>query len=196
MRKTHSFEIVGIGEFNEYPAKVKEVDYPSVSKSGEALVKKAVQVGIPSEFAYMDKNGVVYEKKDVFYNVNGKLVQKVNRTEKISSFKVVEKGEAMRLLESSTSFLLPSNLTTLELFKKQVGDGMALKFVFKKSSVGFKFVNAYLFEDSNELVMVTGLGNRNTAMELFKAKRNELGSASGNSEVVEVSAEDVTPTLD
>lgn len=196
MKRTHSFEIVGIGEFNEFPAKVKESEYPSVSKSGEPLVKKQVQVGIPSEYAYMDKNGVVYEKKDVFYNLNGKLVQKVNRTESISSFKVVEAGEVDNLLESSTSFLLPSNVTTLGNFRQKVGQGMALKFVYKKSSVGFKFVNAYVFEKDNELVMVTGLGNKSKAMEMFKAQLKEMATTGKQTEVVEVSAEDVAPTLD
>lgn len=197
MRRTHSFEIVGVGEFDEYPAKVKDTEYPSVSKEGVALVKKVLTQGNPSEYGWIDINGNTYTKEQVFYNINGKLVQKVNRTDKISQHKIVDVTQAIELLESDTSFLVAKSETALKQFKALVGEGKALKFNYKKSSVGFKWVNAFVFEMNGELVMITGMGNRTQALEQFKAnKKAQKESKNGMPDVVEVSADEVSPTLD
>ena len=194
MNRTHSFELVGIGEFSEVPAKVQSKDYPIVNKLGEALVKKALQVGVPSEFGYMDKNGVVYEKSDVYYNLNGQLVQKVNRTDKVKAFDIVDKSEAMNLLERDTSFLIASSLTALDILKEKIGNDKALKFVYKKSSVGLKFVKAYIYQLDNQLCMITGLGDRNKALEMFKSRLTQINDK--KTDVLEVSANDVQINLD
>jgi hypothetical protein len=194
MRRTHSFEIVGIGEFDEFPAKVKEQEYQSVNKNGEPIVKKILTQGNNSEYGWMDANGKVYRKEEVFYNVNGKFVQKVNRTDKVPAYKIVNITDAVELLESDTSFLLPRNETTLKQFNEICPEGKALKFVYKKSSVGFKWVNAFVFQISGELCMLTGLGKRTDALEQFKLSRKKAKETMP--EVVEVSADEVAPNLD
>lgn len=197
MRKTHSFEIVGVGTFEEYPAKVKEVEYPCVSKEGLALAKKVLTQGNSSVYGWIDVNGKTYSKEEVFYNVNGLLGQKFNKTEKVKKVDIVGVGEAIELLESDTSFLLPQNETTLDNFRKMVGEGKALKFNYKKSSVGLKWVNAFVFELKGELVMITGLGNRTKALEQFKeSKKAQSKSKSVMPDVVEISADEVSPTID
>jgi len=194
MRRTHSFEIVGVGEFDEFPAKVKEQEYQSVNKDGVPVLKKMLTQGNSSEYRWMDVNGKVYRKEEVFYNVNGKFVQKVNRTEKVPTYKIIEATEAMELLESDTSFLLPRNETTLKHFKDICPEGKALKFAYKKSSIGFKWVNAIVFEIKGELCMLTGLGKRTDALEQFKASKKKAKDSMP--EVVEVSADEVAPNLD
>jgi hypothetical protein len=197
MKRTHSFEIVGIGEFDEYPAKVKDAEYPSVSKDGVALVKKVLTQGNSSEYGWLDINGKVYNKEEVFFNINGKLAQKVNRTDKVIQHKIVDVVNAMELLESDTSFLIPKSETALKQFKALVGEGKALKFMYKKSSVGFKFVNAFVFEIGGELVMLTGLGKRSEALEQFKANRKaQKESKSNMPDVVEINANEIMPMLD
>lgn len=197
MKRTHSFEIVGVGEFDEFPAKVKEAEYPSVNKDGVAVVKKVLTQGNPSEYGWIDINGNTYTKEQIFFNINGKLAQKVNRTEKVTQHKIVDVIQAVELLESDTSFLLPKSETALKQFKALVGEGKALKFNYKKSSVGFKFVNAFVYELNGELVMITGLGNRTQALEQFKAnKKAQKESKNGMPEVVEINADEVSPTLD
>lgn len=192
MRRTHSFEIVGIGEFDEYPAKVKETEYVSVNKEGVPIVKKVLTQGNSSEYAWFDANGKVYPKEEVFYNLNGKFVQKVNRTDKVPNYKVVDVAEALQLLESDTSFLLPRNQTTLQHIKELIPSGKALKFVYKKSSTGFKWVNAFIFETNDELCMLTGLGKRNEALEQFKASKKQ---AKENMPETIVNADEVEPDL-
>ena len=194
MRRTHSFEIIGMGEFDEFPAKVKEQEYQSVNKSGVPVVKKILTQGNSSEYAWFDAEGKTYSKEEVFFDVNGKFVQKVNRTEKVPTYKIVSASEAMELLESDTSFLLPRNETTLKHFRELVKEGQAIKFAYKKSSVGFKWVNAFAFEINGELVMLTGLGKRSEALEQFKGSRKN--SKSVMPEIVEVSADEVAPNLD
>jgi len=194
MRRTHSFEIVGIGEFDEFPAKAKDTEYPCVNKNGMPIVKKVLTQGNSSEYGWLDADGKVYRKDEVFYNLNGKFVQKVDRTEKVPVYQLTGVSEATELLESDTSFLLPRNETTLKHFKEIVPEGKALKFAYKKSSVGFKWVNAFVFEINGELCMLTGLGKRTTALEQFKA--NKKKAKDSMPDIVEVSADEVTPTLD
>jgi len=194
MRRTHSFEIVGIGEFDEFPAKVKEQEYTACNKSGIPVVKKVLTQGNSSEYAWFDTEGKIYRKEEVFYNVNGKFVQKVDRTEKVLNNKIVPVAEAMELLESDTSFLLPRNETTLKHFKEICPEGKALKFVYKKSSVGFRWVNAFVFETNGEICMVTGLGKRMDALEQFKASKTKAKDMMP--EIVMVSADEVAPNLD
>ena len=193
MKRTHSFEIVGIGEFDEFPAKAKEPEYPSVNKDGLPVVKKILTQGNSSEYGWLDANGKVYSKEEVFYDLNGKLVQKVNRTDKVLKYKIVPITD-IELLESDTSFLLPRNSTTLDLFKKFVPVGNAIKFAYKKSSVGLRFVNAIIFMANEELIMITGLGKRSEALEQFKAYRKQ--SIDTMPESVEVNANEVAPDLD
>lgn len=195
MRKTHSFEVLGIGEFNEYPIKVKEDDYLIVNKKGEELVKKTLTIGVPSEYAYMDKSGNIYKKEDVFYDYKGKLVQKIDKTKKVDKFKVVDKSEAGDLLEVSTSFLLPTSDTTMDNFKDKITNEKALKFAYKKSSVGLKQYYAFVYMQDNVLVMVTGLGKRSEAIENFKGKMNDMINKN-DGELEVVSANDVALSLD
>lgn len=194
MRRTHSFELVGIGNFDEFPARVKDKEYPCVNKQGQALVKKVIAQGNSSEYAWFDANGKTYSKEEVFWSVNGKLVQKVNRTEKVSVSKLVPKEEAFDMLELNTSFLLPQNETTLNAFRAAVPQDQALKFAYKKSSVGFKWVSAFVFELNGELCLLTGSGKRSEAMEQFKSSKAKAIEAMP--ETVEVSADEVAPDLD
>lgn len=195
MRKTHTFEIVGIGEFNEYPIKVKDKDYPIVSKDGKPLVKKVIQTGITGQYGFMDSDGKIYEKEEVFYNLNGKLVQKVEKTKQVSKFDVVSKDEVYNLLESDTSVLMASNKTTLETLKSKLGNDKVLRITYKKSSVGFRFVKAYIYLEDNEVMMVTGLGSKKDALENFKMLKSQMDKGKEESEVV-VSAEDIDIKLD
>ena len=201
MRKTHSFEIVGIGEFDEYPAKIEEKDYAMVSKDKTIVVKKVVQQGTPTEYAYVDGNGKAFSKDEVFYDFNGKLIQKVNRTDKVSKFDVVPISEAVDCLEQDTSWIIAKSKTALDNFRAKVGKDKAVKFTYKKSSVGLKFSKAYLYEQDNDLVMITGIGSRAKSQEQFKAiKRLSEDVKKGKSKVegaVEVvSADEVEVELE
>lgn len=197
MKRTHNFEIVGIGTFDEYPAKIKEQEYKAVNKQGGILQKKEITKGMPTEYGWLDKDGKVYRKDEVFYDINGKFVQKVNRTEKVNKFDIVPVSEALDLLESSTSFLEAQNSTTLKAFDNLVAEGKAIKFVYKKSSTGFKFVKAFIFKMGGELVMVTGIGKKSDMLERFKTnKRIAKESKQEMNEVVEVEADEINVQVD
>jgi len=71
-----------------------------------------------------------------------------------------------------------------------------MKFQYKKSSVGEKFVKAFVFGLKEELVMVTGLGNRTTALEQFTAMKKKATTNNGMANEVVVSADDVQIDLD
>lgn len=198
MRRTHSFEIVGIGQFDEYPAHEKDIEYPTTTKDGKPLVKKLLTKGMPSEYGWMDNEGKVYSDGEVYREVNNHLVQKVKRTERVNKFKYIRKDE-ISPLDMSTSFLEPANQTTKDALKNLLKDGMALKFQYKKSSVGFKWVKAFIFEEDGEFIMVTGSGDKRMALELFKAnKQAKVSSGAGDmpGEVVVVSADEVEPDID
>jgi|WetSurMetagenome_2_1015567.scaffolds.fasta_scaffold274501_3 hypothetical protein len=201
MKRTHSFEIVGIGEFDEYPAKVKKKEYPSVNKSGVALVKKVIAQGNPSEYGYLDSMGKVYAKEEVFFDLNGKLVQKVGRTEKVSpqNYKIVEQKEVSDLLDNiSKSFVLPKNETTMKAFKGLVAQDKALKFKYKKSSVGLNWVDSFMFEKDGVLMLYSGEGKESEAVEKFKALQNAVKQNKDivTDEIVVSNADDVAPQLD
>jgi hypothetical protein len=196
MRRTHSFEIVGLGEFDEFPAKVKEAVYPTVNKDGMAVVKKVLTQGISSEYGWFDMNGKVYSKEEVFTNLNGQFVNKVERTKTIKKYDIVDFSDVGNLLESDTSFLLPKNETTLMRFKELVPDGKAMFFKYKKSSVGMKWVKSYVYLNQDELWMITGLGKKSEALEQFKASKKISKGNNGMPDEVVVSADSVEPTLD
>jgi len=195
MRRTNSFEIVGIGEFDEFPAKAEEIEYPAMSKEREPLSKKMVTKGVSSEYAWMDRNGKVYPENDVWYEINGKLVQKVDRTKKVTAFKYVE-AKDIKPLTMDSSFLLAKTETARQRLTELIKDGKALKFSYKKSSVGRKWTTAYLFEDEGELVMLTGRGDRKKALEMFKANKKQSKGKDMPGEIVVSAADEVAPDLD
>ena len=196
MKRTNSFEIVGIGDFDEYPAKAEEVEFEPMTKDRIPLVKKQVQRGTPSEYAWMDKDGKVYANNDVWWDIKGKLVQKVERTDKVTAFKYVE-AKDIKPLSMDTSFLEPRNDTTRNKLSELIKDGKALKFSYKKSSVGLKWTTGMLFEEDGEFVLLTGRGDRKKALEMFKGnKKNSKKGKAMPGEVVVSSADEVAPDLD
>jgi len=166
VRKTQSIEIVGVGNFNIYPIKVKEVDYNKVNSEGKILNKKILEPSIPAKFIYVDKENNEVQKDKVFIDFNGLKIQQIKRTDKIKNFEIVDKTEIYNLTESGLSFL-DTDETTLNIFNEKIQD-KAITFKLKKSTIGFNFYRAYILKLNGILVMISGKGNLSKAIEEFK----------------------------
>lgn len=126
----------------------------------------------------------------MFYLVGGKKVQKVNRTEKVNNFKVVDRMEVFDFLAEDYAVLDYSD-TTYKNFLREVGEDKALKFVLKKSSVGYKFDVAFVFKFQNQLVMYSGMGTITEGLNQFKKMKQAEKKSKTISETIEIKSEEV-----
>ena len=166
MIKTQEIEVVGIGNFNIYPVKVKEKDYNKISQDGNILKKKILEPSKQAVYIYVDKDGNETPKEKVMVDFNGLKIQQIKRTEKVKNFELVDKAEIYNLTEYSLSFL-DTDETTLRIFEEKVKD-KAITFKLKKSTIGFNFYRAYIMKLNGILVMINGKGNLTTAIDEFK----------------------------
>ena len=166
MRKTQEIEVVGIGNFNIYPIKVKEIDYNKISQEGNILKKKILEPSKQAVYIYVDNEGNETPKEKVMIDFNGLKIQQIKRTEKVKNFSLVDKTEIYNLTEYSLSFL-DTDETTLSIFNEKIKD-KAITFKLKKSTIGFNFYRAYILKLNNVLVMISGKGNLSQAIEDFK----------------------------
>ena len=191
-RKTQTIEIIGVGNFNIYPIKVKEVEYNKINNNGDVLKKKVIEAGTQAKYVYVDDKNTEYSNDRVFIDFNGYKLQQIKRTEQVKNFEIVDKTEIYNLTELSIS-LLDTDLTTQNIFNEKVED-KAVCFKLKKSTIGFNFYKAYILKLNGVLSMVTRKGNLNQAVEDFKNNINSKKEIK-NSEVViqkvEVKADEI-----
>lgn len=158
MRKLNSegFEIVGIGEFQEYPIKASGIKFTQVA-NGKEVAKKREGTGYT--YHYEDAEGNRYDEQDVFYKIGNTLVQEVPRTTKVqeNEFTIVDKLEFLELAETKTAMLRATE-TTKRNFENKIGD-KALKFVKKDSTRGMEWNIAYVIKNFGKLMIVKGKGN-------------------------------------
>jgi len=167
LKKTQSIEIVGVGNFNIYPIKVKEKDYNKINSNGNILNKKILEPSQPAKYVYVDDKNTEYSNDRVFVDFNGLKIQQIKRTDKIKNFELVNKTEIYNLTEFSLSFL-DTDETTLSIFNEKVEDNKAITFKLKKSTIGFNFYRAYILKLNDVLVMISGKGNLIQAVKDFK----------------------------
>ena len=165
-KKTQTIEVVGIGNFNIYPIKVKEVDYNKVDSEGNILKKKILEPSQPAKFIYVDDNDKETPKENILIDFNGIKLQQIKRTEKVKNFEIVDRNDYTHLTEYSLSFL-DSDETTTAIFDEKIKD-KAICFKLKKSTIGFNFWRAYILKINGVLVMVSGKGDLIKAIEEFK----------------------------
>ena len=91
MKAINSMEILGIGSVRLYNIKTDEKEFEMCNKDLVPLTKVAVEKGKLGTYKYIDNTGKEYSKADVFYNINGRALNKVSRTEKVNKFNIVDK---------------------------------------------------------------------------------------------------------
>jgi len=189
MRNTNTIQIIGIGNFKIYPVTEEDKEYNKINSNGEVLKKVVVVAGTPTKYSYVDSNNKHYENKDIYTDFNGLKLQAIKKTENVKKFEIVDKTEIYNLTEYSVS-LLNVNETTMGIFENQVGNN-AIKFTFKKSSVGFNFCKSYILKMNNQLVLISGKGNLQNAMNKFKEVQNSKEQNEVIFTKLEVKAEDL-----
>ena len=190
MRKTQAIEIIGIGNFNIYPIKIKEKEYNKISQDGKILDKKILEPSIPAKFIYVDKEDNEVEKDKVFVDFNGLKIQQIKRSDKIKRFDIVDKTEIYNLTEYGISFL-DTDETTLKIFNEKIQD-KAITFKLKKATIGFNFYRAFILKLNGVLVMINGKGNLSQAIEEFKQMSiNKQQKTEIIVQKVEVNAEEI-----
>ncbi len=188
MRTQQKFQVVGIGNFDLISIKQKPIEFTRVNNEGKEVEKKVKEKGTRTIYMWVDELGKEYQDKDVFYDVVGKKIQKISRTEKVNSFEIIDKTEIYNLSETKT-YLLKCDETTRKNFDEKVKDSAIKIKGFKKSGVGMNFEIAYIYRSQNEILMITGLGNISKAIKQFKKQKQPNKTIS--IDVVEVKSEEV-----
>lgn len=199
MKKIQKIEVVGLGEIELYGLKPQQQEFKPVNEAGEELTKKTKEAGKYATYVYVDESDKEYSSDEVFYNVGGKIIQKVKKTEKINDFDIVEKSDILGDFMSDGYYICDCSETTLKNWDKEVGQDKAISFVLKKSSRGLKFHRAYVLKFQNHLVLFAGAGKISDGIKEFeKLKENKKDvevSISGLKDVVEVKAEELVITI-
>lgn len=151
------FKIQGM-ELNALPIKIKENKLPDCDTKGRLVEKVYDQKSITS-WKYAD-TGEEYTGK-VVKLVDDVASEKFTRTKEIQMFKVVDKFEAMDMLEEKLYFVeIP------ELLKEKLGTDKAIKFVFSTGG-GFCEYFAYIYEYGKYSVMKLSRASITNALENF-----------------------------
>jgi len=166
-------------------------EFPTITEDGKELTRKSE--GTRTTY-WIDKEGNRYEESDVWYLIGKEKVQKVKRTEKVKSYEVVDKMEALNLANAKTSVLNYTE-TTLRNFEREVGMDKAIKFLDKQSSRGLKWVVAYIYRQEGRLVKRNsddGISVSDGIREFaLMKKKQEKGKMKVINQVVEVKAEEL-----
>lgn len=163
MRKANSLEIVGLGKFDFFTIKAEMPEFLPITKEGKPL-QQVKQPSIPrAKAVWIDDAGIEYNEEKVFFNVFGVVGQKFKKTEKVPKWSIVDRMEYDNLAEQET-YTLKCDETTLMNFNEKIGD-KAVKFNWKKSSMGKKWSKAFLLKMYGKLVVIAGLGDRKKAIE-------------------------------
>lgn len=194
MKKQQEFQIVGLGSFKTFPIKQKAQEFPRVTNDGKAVEKKAKVTGTKTEYAWFDEEGNEYADSKIFYDIGGKKIQKIKRTEKVVNYETVDKTDMYDLADGVNTYCVDCDETTRGNFDKEIGVGNSVKFVLKKSSTGTKFHIAYLYRSQGIIMMTTGLGSIGKGIKKFCDLKESEAKVSANpiqSDVVEVSADEI-----
>lgn len=190
MKRTQTIEIIGIGNFNIYPVTINEQEYNKVSQNGLILNKKILEPSKPAKYIYIDDKNTEYSNDRVFTDFNGVILQQIKRTEKVKNFDIVDKMEIYNLTEYNLS-ILDSDLTTKNIFDEKIKD-KAIMFKLKKSTIGFNFWKAFILKLNGVLVMVTGKGDLNKALNEFsKLEQSKKEHTEITIQKVEIKAEEL-----
>lgn len=158
MKKQNEIELVGIGKVRLYPIKAEQKEFEMCNKDLKPLKKAVAEKGSRAVYKFLDSDNNEYTKEEVGYNINGNFLQKVKRTEKVNKFNVVDRTNIIGNFMGESYFILDADDTALNLLEKQIGNDKALEFVYKSSSIGFKWRKAYIYAFQNCFVMAIGVG--------------------------------------
>lgn len=185
MKAINKIEIVGIGNITLLTIKASEKTFNPISKEGKEL--KAKREGSLTYY-WEDSKGNRYERSDVFYEVAGQKVQKVNRTEKVKSFEVVDKLGVYDFLTDGF-YVVGCDETTRGILNKKLNGDKAIRFLLKKSSRGFKWVWAYIIKWGKQFVVYTGKGTITEGVKEFEKLQQKAGKKEIITSVVEVASD-------
>lgn len=190
MKTTNNIEVIGIGNFKVISIKEKENDdLPLIDENFNELEKRQIEKGTQAKYIFINpKTKQEVTKDKVYYNFNSIKVQQIKRSEKIKKFDIVDKTEIYNLSELSIS-LLDSDDTTRINFDKIVSNN-AIRFIYKKSTIGFTFWKAYILKLFDELFLITGKGDIKTAIKEYKENKKT------SKEVTEVSIQKLVVNAD
>lgn len=190
MRTQQKFQVVGIGSFDLISIKQKPIEFLRVNNEGKEVEKKVKEKGTRTTYMWVDEVGKEYQDKDIFYDVVGKKIQKISRTEKVNNFEIVDKTEIYNLSETKT-YILKCDETTRKNFDEKVKDSAIKIKGFKKSSVGMSFEIAYIYRSQKEILMITGLGNIGKAIKQFQKQKQADTTKTISIDVVEIKCDEV-----
>lgn len=192
MRKTNTFEIVGIGEFTRFPITRHKAEYKAINKEGVEVEKHREGT---LTYYWVDNEGNKYSESEVFYAIGDKKVQKVKKTEKVSSYEVVDKTEVYDFLAEGFA-VVDGTETTLRNFNRKVKENEALKFKIKLSSNGLKFDIAYILKWCGSLLMISGGGKISEGIKEFSLMKKTESKTKTLKQVIEVSADELEKEIE
>ncbi len=142
-KRQWEIEVAGVGKLNVYSINVDGKSFPLVTPDGKPV--KGKRTGT-SKTVYVDEDGKEWDKKELGYMINDRFIQKVEKTDKIKNYKIVDKTEYVgNYLSDSYYVAIPSDEETMiQLKEKGLYDDKAMEFTLKKSSVGMSFHRAVL----------------------------------------------------
>ena len=185
MKRTNCIEIVGLGSVNVYPIKTEERDFELVNKDLKPLKKVMVEKNKQATYKYVDGEGKDFSKEEIGYNINGRFLQKVERTEKVSKYKLVDKTDIIGNFMSDGYFIVASEDKTTQIhLEKEIGDSKAIEFVYKSSTIGFKWRKSYIMKFQNCFIMVMGVGKIEDGINEFNTQKTAIEQLEDLKEIV------------
>jgi hypothetical protein len=184
MKKTNTIEINDIGTLNLYPIKAEQKEFTMCNSEFKPLKKEVDEKGKTTKYKYVDSEGKKYTKDEVGYKVGNNFIQKVKRTEKVVSFKVVDKADIFGNLLSDGYFIADGTDTTIKALESKIQDDKAIEFVYKSSSIGLKWRKGYIYKFQNCFVMSMGLGFITDGVEEYMKQKLAVKQLEDLQEVV------------
>jgi len=201
MKKANELEIDGIGKVYVYNVKIDKPEFPQVTPDLKEV--KGKRVGPTSTTIYVDGAGVEHPKSEIGYNINGRFVQKVERSERVKTYRLVERADYMgNYMADSSYIVVPADASTEKAMRdKGLFDDKGMEFTYKKSSTGMSFHRAVitcfqgvLFMDTAEKPAFKSAIADQVRAELLE--KNALAAAlADNKQEVVVKAEEIEVTV-
>jgi hypothetical protein len=197
MKKANELEIDGIGKVYVYSIKVDKPEFKQVTPDMKEV--KGKRVGETSKTVYMDSEGKEHTKDEIGYSINGRFIQKVERSEKVKTYKIVDKTEYTgNFLSDSFYVVVPVDTSTDKVMReKGLYDDKGMEFTYKKSSTGMSFHRAVitsfqgvLFMDTAEKPAFKSMIAEQVKAELYEKNALMAALAENKSEVC-VKAEEI-----
>jgi len=150
MKKQNELEISGVGKAYVYTLKVEKKEFSLVTPELRDVKTQRTSGG---STIYTDGTQT-WEKAQLGYNVNGRFIQKVERTDKVVKYELVDKTEYTgNYLSDSWYVVIPEPATETKLRELGLYDDKVMVFTYKKSSVGMSFHRAVLSSFQGVLFM-------------------------------------------